>query len=421
MAKLSRSLKRPLLSTIAVAVGLTLIASSSSSAAGGKQISIGLLTPLTGNSAADGKLMQQGAQLAINELNAAGGVAGYKLKLKVQDVRNQETDAVASSVRTFLADSSVKMVLTGYASGSNFEIEPLAKAGMPYLVSGNSAQTAAIIAKNPKKYGTIWSTVPSYDAYGSGLPPFIEQLAQQGKFTPRNRSVYIVTSENPYSKGISEGLAKTFKSIGWKIVGEDSIPFQTVTDWGATLTRIRDTNPDMVINTDYQVGNEATFMKQFSQNPTKSLVFMQYGPSVPEFIELAGKASDGVLYNMLGGPILSPKYAPAQKLIAKFKAAYGGADPGVYGIALYQQIMLYAEALRKVKNPDNKAAIGVAIGGLTVVNASGTMKFDPKTHLLLQGDAFIPLQIIQITNGQRILISPPQLANGAFKLPSWLG
>ncbi len=126
----------------------------------GESIKLGLLAPLTGVAAADGKLMEQGARLAVDEINAKGGIDGRKIELKALDVRDQKSDAVSAAVTQLTSDPDVAAVLTGYASTTNFEIDQLAEAGIPYLLSGNSAQTQDIISKDPEKYPGVWSLAP---------------------------------------------------------------------------------------------------------------------------------------------------------------------------------------------------------------------------------------------------------------------
>jgi branched-chain amino acid transport system substrate-binding protein len=382
-------------------------------------ITLGLLAPLTGGSAADGDSMQKGAKLAISELNKAGGIDGHPVKLKVVDVQDQKPDAVAGAVQRLIGDSSVKAVLTGYASSNNFEIKTLAQAQMPYLLAGNSQQTRDIVAKKPDDYPTVWSLTPSYDAYGTELPRFLERLAQEGKLELRNRKAFIVTSDNPYSKGISQGLVETLRELHWTVAGQETVPFGAVNDWGAVLSKVRAADPDLVVNTDYQPANDATFMKQFVQSPTKSIVFIQYGPSVPEFLKLTKGSSTGVLYNLLGGAIQSPKWSYGQRIVERYKKAYGE-DPGVYGTALYDLVQLYGAAVRKVGSPDDRVAVGRAIGGLRAKTTFGPVQFDPKTHLARQGDDFIPLEFLQIRDGKRYLVSPEKYKTSDFEAPPWM-
>ena len=139
----------------------------------------------------------------------------------------------------------------------------------------------------------------------------------------KGKKVAIISSDNPYSKGISEGMKPLFKAAGWTITVDEIVPFGEVSDWRAVLAKVRQDPPDLVINTDYLPGNSALFLKQFLEQPTASLVFLQYAPSVPEFIKLTGAQSTGVLYDLIGAPMDSPKWPRGQMLLKAYKDKYG--------------------------------------------------------------------------------------------------
>jgi branched-chain amino acid transport system substrate-binding protein len=87
-----------------------------------KVTKIGILAPLTGGAAADGEEIVRGAQLAVEEINKAGGVNGYTLKLIKGDVRDQVPDAISSAFKKITADKEVNVMMGGYVSGTNFEM-----------------------------------------------------------------------------------------------------------------------------------------------------------------------------------------------------------------------------------------------------------------------------------------------------------
>lgn len=205
---------------------------------------------------------------------------------------------------------------------------------------------------------------------------------------------------------------------GWTQTVDEVVPFGEVNDWRTILSKVRQTPPDLVVNLDYLPANSASFLNQFMENPTKSLVFLQYAPSVPEFTKLTGKNSEGVIYGLLGGTIANEKNLRGLEVTSKFKQKYG-TDIGTYGVVLYETINLYFDALRKVKDPANHKAIAEAIGASDKDVAEGHLKFDPKTHLAMQGDDNFPIQFYQIQDGSRVLISPEKYATGSFKSPTW--
>lgn len=382
-------------------------------------VKIGVLAQLTGGASADGQETVRGVQMAVDEANAKGGIAGYKLEVVVGDVKAGAASDVTAAVERLLGDPDVHFMLTGYASLTNFEIDTMADAGMPYMLAATSAQTREIIAPDPEHYWCCWSLTPSFDAYNTGVTDYVEQLAGEGKLSLPNKTVAIVSSDNAYSKTISEGMKVKFGEQGWTITVDEIVPFGEVNDWRSILAKVRQNPPDLVINTDYLPGNSASFLNQFLEQPTQSLVFLQYAPSVPEFVDLTGKGSTGVIYDLLGGVLDTPKNPRAAELKKMFKDKYG-VDSGTYGIGLYEMTWVYLDALAKVGSPEDHEAIGKAIGETDKQVAQGRLKFDQATHLALQGDDYIPLQFYQIRDGQHVLISPTQYATGEFQLPPWL-
>jgi branched-chain amino acid transport system substrate-binding protein len=416
MLTVAKSFKRVLISLLLVVLLLPSIANWRLVRAA-EVVKIGVLAPLTGGAAADGEEMVRGAQLAVKELNAAGG--DYTFEIVTGDTKDQVPDAVVSAILKLTADSSLHAMMTGYASTTNFEIQNMADLQMPYLISANSAQTLEIIGKNPDGYPTVWSLVPSFDAYETELPSLMEAWAEQGKIKLNNRKVAIVSSDNPYSDTIAKGLKETFTELGWTITVDELVPFGDVLDWKGILAEIRQDPPDLIVNTDYLPANEASFLQQFLENPTDSMLFMQYGPSVPEFVELTKEQSTGVLYNLLGGLILTPENEIANEFLTKFKDEYG-IESGTYGYMLYLSVYLYADALKKVGDPTDRLAIGKALSELEVETAVGTIAFDPATHLAIQGDDNVPIQFYQLWEGERILIHPPNYATGEVKPAPWI-
>ncbi len=388
-------------------------------AAAADEIKIGVLAPLTGPSASDGEEYVRGVTWAVEEANAKGGVAGHTFKVEVADVGDQSAANVTSATERLLGTKGVEVILTGYASLSMFEVDLMAEANMPNLSAGPSPLFAAIVAKKPDHYSCCWSYTADFTGYVTDVLPAVEGLAKSGAISLKTKKVAMISSDNPYSKGISEGMKGLFKAAGWTITVDELVPFGEVSDWRAILAKVRQDPPDLVINADYLPGNSALFLKQFLEKPTNSLVFLQYAPSVPEFLKLTGAQSNGVLYDLIGGAIDSPKWPRGQSLLKAYKDKYG-VESGPYGVGLYEMTQLYFKALAEVKNPSDHAAIGAALGKQTADSVAGPIAFDPKTHVALQDANHVPVTFFEIWDGKRILVSPDKYANGEFKTPPWM-
>lgn len=406
-------------SLTAILLATTLLAGVSvgGAFAADKVTKIGILAPLTGGAAADGEETQRGAQLAIDEINAAGGVAGYKLEAAVADTGDLGPAAVTTAVERLKNDESVNAVLTGYASASNFEIQSLADAGLLYFLAGNSKQTAEITSKDPDSYPTIWSFAPAYDLYETGVMPVIDRWVSDGKVKLPNKKIAFISSDNPYSTSIFKGMQEDAKKRGWTVTDAEVVPFGEINDWRAFLTKIRQDPPAVIVNTDYLPGNAATFISQFQENPTNSLVFIQYAPTVPEFIKLTGEKGSGVITSTMVGLLPNKR---AEEINKKYHAKFG-VDAGTYAEALYEMVYIYRDALAKVGDASKRAEVAAVIGATKDrETALGVLTFDPKTHLAVAGDDAMPLHIDQVWQNKLYLLSPKRWADGELKVPGWM-
>ncbi|MEM6464462.1 MAG: ABC transporter substrate-binding protein [Pseudomonadota bacterium] len=382
-------------------------------------VKIGVLAPLTGATASDGEEFVRGVQWAVDEANANGGVAGHTFEIEVADVKDHSAANVSSAVERLLGTDGVEVILTGYASLSMFEVDLMAEENMPYIAAGPSPGFAAIVSQDPEYYDCCWSYTASFKGYETDVLPMVEALAADGNVTLKDRTVAIISSDNPYSKTISEGMKVSFTEGGWNVVVDELVPFGEVSDWKVILAKVNETNPDLVINTDYIPGNSALFLKQFLEDPTESLIFLQYAPSVPEFVELTGDQSTGVIYNLIGGPLDTEKWPRGQELMQAYRDRFG-MESGAYGVGLYEMAQMYFKALEEVGDPTDRTAIGKAIGASTAKTVAGNIEFDPETHVALQSNDHIPVSFWQIRDGERIMIGPEQFANGEFQLPPWM-
>ena len=378
---------------------------------------IGIMVPLTGAFGADAQDVVQAAQIAVDDLNEAGGVAGYTLELVIADTVDQRADAVTTAFNQLSNTEDLNFIMTAYASTSNFEIDLMAEIDMPYLISANAAQTREIVSADPEKYHTVWSRVPSYDAYETALPELLEAYDEAGLLALRDREAFIISSDDPYGTTIATGMAAHFESMDWTVVGYETVPFASVTDWRGLLAKIRENEPDIVVVTDSAPPNNAAFMNQFMENPPNSLLFLQYGPSVQEFLELTGENSTGLIYNNLGAAIDSKP--EVIEIRDRYEEMYGHRG-GYFTVIAYDQVMIYATCLEEVGDPAERVAIGECIGALEMETLAGFLTFDQETHLAIQGPEYYPIQFYQIWEGERIQLEPDRFSTGTFQVPPWM-
>jgi len=398
---------------------VALVAFAAPAAAEDKTVVLGVLGAFAGPFAADAVEGYNGAALAAKEINAAGGIDGYMFEVEKFDTKEMTPDAVLSAVERLKATDNLGAIVTPFGSLSGFEMDYVAEIGVPYMVAANSNQYRSIIKEDPEFYKNTWSLAPSYDAYQTELPKVVNMMIEAGSFAPEEKTYAIIGSDNPYSMPIYEGLKKAMDAEGWTMTFDDVVPPVEINDWRVMLSKIRENPPAVIINTEASSSNAAAFMNQFMEDPTDSLLFIQYAPSVPEFVDLTKANSTGVLYNMLGGPISAKVSDRTKEIGVKYTAEYGY-DSSIYGYICYEMVYLYADLLKKVGDPSDYDAINAALAETDKEMVHGRVKFDPETHLSIQGDGYLPIQFYQIWEGDRVTIYPPVYATGDSQTPPWM-
>ncbi|HEX9030430.1 MAG TPA: ABC transporter substrate-binding protein, partial [Streptosporangiaceae bacterium] len=243
-------------------------------------------------------------------------------------------------------------------------------------------------------------------------------------WVPSSKTMAIVSSNDPYSLNISKTFQAGMAKIGWK-----TTMFQQFTapqsDWTAVLVNIRNNPPGIIFFSDYAAGDEASFIKQFRQAPTQSLVYQQYAPSIPQYLQLAGSAADGVLWSTVVGilqndPVADPFQAAFQ---AKFSAAPGFSNAGDQ----YDLVHLWAQAAEAAGDPYDFKAVNEIIKNTIYRGVCGTYRFPddyltcyPYPDYTKDPSLGMPHLTFQIQNGKQVLVAPDPYSTGTYQRPPWL-
>jgi branched-chain amino acid transport system substrate-binding protein len=397
-------------------------ASTSGGSAGSKaSIVIGSGSPLTGALAGDGLMMLRGQQLAVSEINASGGVLGRKLVISKLDTQLQQPDVMKNVFQNFVSQK-VAALFAGFTTYTSVEFPIVAQAGFPTFHVNTWHGNVDFV----KQHGitNIFQGDPSETWYGPGFTLLVEKLIATKQWVPPSKTMAIVTSNDPYSLNISNAFQAGMKKLGWK-----TTMFQQFTipqaDWTATLVKIRGNPPGIVFFSDYAAGDEASFIKQFRQAPTQSLVYQQYAPSIPQYLQLAGSAANGVLWSSVIGILQNdPVATPFQQAFqAKFNAQAGFSNAGDQ----YDLVKLWAQAVEVVGDPYDFKAVNHVVKNTIYRGVCGTYRFPdayltsyPYPDYTKDPTLGMPHLTFQIQNGKQVLISPDPYTTGTYQKPPWL-
>ena len=325
-------------------------------------VQIGHVAPLTGPQAHLGKDNENGARMAIDELNTKGlEIGGAKVKFVLVPEDDQADPKQGTIVAQKLVDAKVNGVIGHLNSGTTIPASKIYfDAGIPQI-SGS--------ATNPKYtqqgFTTAFRVMANDVQQGKVLGSYAaKQLA--------GKSIAVIDDRTAYGQGLADVVEKVAKEKGLKVVARE-FTTDKATDFNAILTKIRAAKPDVVM----YGGMDATagpMAKQMKQLGIKSKYLAGDGVCSPEFIKLAGDAGEGMICSMAGEAV--EKLAKGEEFKTKYKAKFNQ-DVQIYSPYSYDAVYVIAEAIKRAGGPDKpKIADEVAKTGYTGV--TGQIAFDEK-------------------------------------------
>ncbi len=326
-------------------------------------VKIGHVAPLTGAIAHLGKDNENGARLAVEEINAAGGIkAGgttYKLELVAEDDKADPKEGTIAAQK--IVDSGAVAIVGHLNSGTSIPASKI-------YADANMSQISPS-ATNPKYteqgFKTTFRVVANDNQQGS-------VLANYAATEMKAKTIAIVDDRTAYGQGLADVVERVAKEKGLKVVAREFATDKT-TDFSAILTKIRATRPDVLM----YGGMDATagpMAKQMKQLGIKAHLLAGDGVCSPEFIKLAGDAA-GILTCSMAGEAVE-KLAKGEEFKSKYKARFG-TDVQVYSPYSYDAVYVIAEAIKRAGKAD-RASITAAMPATDYAGLTGQIQFDPK-------------------------------------------
>ena len=310
--------------------------------AAGDTIKIGANIEMTGGSASFGKSAQNAIKLAVDEVNAKGGVIGKKVELVVADNKSEAAEATNAMQKLVAQDKVVAVIGPNLSSAS---------------IAGTSVNTKAkVLAISPMGTNPNVTVDPAtgktkdFMFRACFIDPFQGTvMAAFAKDTLKAKNVAIlIDNSSDYAKGLAQFFKESFVKNGGKIAAEESY-LQKDTDFKATLTKIKASNPDMIYIPGYyqEVG---MIVKQAREIGFDVPMAGGDGWDSAKLPEIAGKSA-------LNNTYFSSLYSPDDdsKLNKDFVAAYQKAyneKPDVFAALAYDSAMLVINAIKVANSTD---------------------------------------------------------------------
>lgn len=342
-------------------------------------IKLGMVIPISGSSAPTGEYMKNGAQMAVDEINKAGGVNGRQLELLVQDEACDAQQSVAAANK--VVSNGAVVSVGGYCSGATLpEIPIFQKAGIPMIIPAANSQD--LVNQKADNVFLINGTGKQQSAAA------LKFMKKQGYDT-----VAIVDDNTSYSKDINTETKKQIEEDGSiKVVLSTSVTAGE-SDYSAVVRDIMQAKPDLVYWTGYyQEGG--LIINQLTKAGYQGDIMVADGSVDPSLVKIAGDGAEGVYATMTQTP---DTIKGAEDWIANYKEKFGSA-PGPYSTQSYDAVRLAAEAIKKAGSTKGEDIIKALEGIDGFQMFSGPLKFTPE-HTLSSG-GFV---ILQVKDGQFVL------------------
>ena len=345
---------------------------------GGDEILIGHYGSLTGSQATFGISTDNGIKMAIEDLNAAGGINGRKVKLVTYDDKGEAREA-STAVTRLVTKDGVVAVIGEVASGLSLAAAPICQEGGVPMISPSST--------NPKvtKVGNMIFRVCFIDPFQGKV---CAKFAREHESLKASKAAIVTDQGSPYSVGLEEEFEKSFVAFGGTVVSKQTYQAGDQ-DYSAQLTSIRAAEPDVIFVPGYYTEVASMILQARKLGMTQPFVGAD-GWDSAKLGEIAGDAINGCFYsNHYSQEDPSPKI---QDFIARYKAKHNEIPDALAALG-HDSAMILFDAMKKA---------GTLEGAAIAAELAKTKDFDGitgKISIDAERNAVKPAVMLEMKNG----------------------
>jgi branched-chain amino acid transport system substrate-binding protein len=360
------------------AIALSLALAGQASA---QTLKIGIVGPLSGPSAVYGTETLEGARFALEAAQASGALGSYKIELIPDDSGGNPGRAAQATAR-MIASDDVLMVIGGSTSA---ETQAMIEVTRPAEVFQFSplAQATNLTQQGNKWFARLSQTADAFA--GNAAIWAIERH--------KAKSVYMLVRNDNYGQSLAEAFGREIEAKGIKVAGRVAYE-PAAKDFKPILSTMAQANPDFVAILGLYT-DTGLIVKQMGELGIKVPTYANTSPAIPQFIEIAGPASDGAygaLYYFAG----SIDTAAGKKFVADWNAKFKR-DPSQYEGMGYDTMLVLVEAVKKASAAGKVTRESIRDAFFKIADlpvASGNVSILPN------GDVKRPLPFVQLKDGK---------------------
>jgi branched-chain amino acid transport system substrate-binding protein len=353
------------MSPIKTAIIAFIVLGAASLAAAAQEIRIAVVGPITGQDAAFGEQMKRGAEMAVKDLNAKGGVLGKKLNLAVGDDACDPKQAVA--VANQMANNEVALVAGHFCSGASIPASAVyAENGILQITP---ASTNPMLTDDAAKNGwtNVFRTCGRDDAQGRVAGTYLLEHF-------KGRPIAVIHDKTAYGKGLADETKKTINAAGVKEAMYESVS-QGDKDFSALVSKMKEAKIAAIFYGGYFT-EAGLLIRQAKQQGLDAVLMGGDALASAEYWKITGDTGQKTLMTFSPDPRNMPT---AQAAVAEFKAQ--GYDPEGYTLYTYAALQVFAEAAAKA-NSVKADALAKTMRANKFDTVIGTIGFDAKGDVI---------------------------------------
>ena len=411
-----RILRAPLMkAALSVSAAVLAFAASSTADAQSKDpIRIGVISEAQ---SVAGSSIPMGAQLAADEINAAGGVDGRKIEIVSYDNHSSSAESVRAFQRAVNEDHA-NAVIASYISEVVLALEPWAARLKTVMITPGAASD--VITQNIAKdyehnkytfHGYLTSTSIAQAVCDAAKDLLVKDL--------KMKTAVIMSEDAAWTTPLDASYEKCLPQIGLKVL--DHIRFSPdTTDFTPIFNKIEGEKPDVMITGISHVGTQPTGQWKSQQVPIPMFGVSSQATNSTFWKDTNG-ATEGVLFQAVSGPgvAVTPKSLP---FVDAFQKRFGNV-PSYCGYTAYDEVYYIADAIHRAGTTDSDKLVD-ALEKTDWVGTIGRVQFQgkdtPYPHALKVGEGTITGLMLQWQDGKQVNLWPTEVANGKLKFPSFI-
>lgn len=380
---------------LALMLGAFVLAGSLLTGCGGSEqagssktpIKFGVIGPYTGPNAKPGASMKQGVNLAVEEINKAGGVKGKMLEPIFEDDASVPAQSVSATEKLVTKDEAAFLIGTFNSATTLADMKVIAKEKTPMMVP---IAVAVEITESGNKW--VFRNSATNPIQAVQLMDYIYKNTQQRKFA-------VIHENTDYGKGLADSVVKYVQAKGGTVAAESYSIGDT--DFYAQLTNIKNTQPEAVIICgNLSEGSQIT--RQVKELGLKTQLYGFGGLSSFDYDKIAGGSNQGLICTSYFES--SSPNPLAQKFVKAYKEKYG-VDPDMFAAAIYESVYIAKEAMEKSGDVKDIAKFRTTLRDQLAAikelpGVQGPTTFDEK------GQANKQVMIVQWLDNQKKILFP---------------